>query len=774
MPYVRKQSKHLGLYRAFFLMVLCVCAIVSGVRFAEADAAAPVAVLYPTEAVGLQPGQELFVQVAALGWEGVEIWDGTQAIAASDGAGPNHAVSFALYVEGTYLLEAVGVSGALRSAPQPLPPIVVKSGAASVADIVPIAKQLSAGVLDFNGDGSTTTTEDRKDDLKAALRLVRPPSDPAPVIRYAIRPGQEPGALRIDYAPNASHLYYELASMENGSLPRIPAIGSAPMGTPVGSGVDIHDGAYYSHLRLTETDADNKVLRFSSIRLHDGMFMSVLNGYVSDWNGNPVQGAMIELRAGANNTSGAVVAQTATDTEGAYNVRVPAGEYTLRMQATGYETSNVNVAVTRMGTYYEMRAISKLEADQIRIVLNWGATARDLDSHLLGPDGNGGIFHLYYGNTVVANTYGEIAKLDRDDTNWNGQETVTVTTVNRHVYGTFNYYVHNYSSGEGTLRGSSAKVEVYTGTLEGGSGEVNEALLKSYTIPGGPGTETFWEVFHLIVSPDEVVIADKNLVRETRPVLTKIAGAVPNEGAANAFTLHFLAESGYGYFDSLDRVGLEDLHISATLNGAPYSLSGVQYDPTTRVVSFDPIAPSTAAQQLVVAVQAAPGSGRLLPGSATAILTVPPAVLKAELTGLNGLDYSAGLEDRFSTFLALSAPAEELTVGDMTVTANVYNTVTGVTYHQVALSDIQLEVQNGAWVLGFRLDQQQLQYPTGVPLQLTLTVAANQQSALLSGSASSQTEFTIILMAKGDSFPLAATYAALPWQRTGGPPGRFG
>ncbi|MEM8559812.1 MAG: carboxypeptidase regulatory-like domain-containing protein, partial [Bacteroidota bacterium] len=72
-----------------------------------------------------------------------------------------------------------------------------------------------------------------------------------------------------------------------------------------------------------------------------------------------------------------------------------------------------------------------------RIVLSWGANPDDLDSHLTGPDGQGGRFHIYF----VSETFGD-SNLDLDDTSSFGPETITLFPTNDGVY---RYSVHNYT-----------------------------------------------------------------------------------------------------------------------------------------------------------------------------------------------------------------------------------------------------------------------------------------------------------------------------------------
>ncbi|TNJ62967.1 hypothetical protein FE784_27820 [Paenibacillus hemerocallicola] len=753
MPYARKRSKLSGVYRTFLLLLLCVCSMFPGVPRAGAESVPPIAVLYPTEAVIVRPNESVNIQVAALGWEAVELREGAQVVGGSTEGGPNRSIAVVFPTEGIHNLEAVGVTGPVRSVPRQLPPILVKSGAANIADIVPFANRQPADVPDFNGDGNKATSADKRDDLRVALGLVRPLMYPGPAAGYTIQPGMSPGSIRIDYVPqNGGALYYELTE----STRNVPAVGSAARGKPYMPGEDIAGANYgYAYLALSEADAQGKVVRFSHVGLHDAMFQSSLRGSVVDWNNSPVFGATLEFRAGTDNTSGSAVAQTATDAMGMFNVDLPAGPYTIKLLAAGYERSSFNVTVSRGENNHEvLKAISELKADQIRIVLTWGAAARDLDSHLLGPDGDGGIFHVYYANTVSTNTYGEIAKLDRDDTNHNGRETVTVTTVNRNVYGTFNYYVHNYSWGEGSLRGSNAKVEVYLGTQSEEGGDVNETLIKSYAVPAGPGQERYWEVMHLIVSPDELLVADINQVRESSPILTKIIGAEPYEGASNRIRLQYLDNTGY--IDGVyDQVELDDLQVSAALDGDPYGLSGLQYDKASRVLSFDPIPSAATARQLILTVQAKPDSKRLIPGTATAELIVPAAAGKTEILGLTDLT-QIGLGNPFKVGLSLANPTVTgLTYGDLSVTGSVYNTVTGATYANVDLSGITI-TNDGGWVIFFNLNRESFVYPYNTAMRLTLTVTAKPDSALLTGSATDVTIFSFPLFLGIESEPFAA------------------
>jgi hypothetical protein len=98
-----------------------------------------------------------------------------------------------------------------------------------------------------------------------------------------------------------------------------------------------------------------------------------------------------------------------------------------------------------------------LPAGETRIVLTWGTSPLDLDSHLVGPDGSGGTFHVYYLNPVTT-----AVNLDGDDTQGFGLETVTISQ--QHA-GAYCFSVHNYS-GEAPLGTSDAQVRVFRGTQQ--------------------------------------------------------------------------------------------------------------------------------------------------------------------------------------------------------------------------------------------------------------------------------------------------------------------
>ena len=94
-----------------------------------------------------------------------------------------------------------------------------------------------------------------------------------------------------------------------------------------------------------------------------------------------------------------------------------------------------------------------VDYNRIKIILDWGQTPRDLDSHIKDNDA-----HIYYRNKNEKNM-----NLDRDDTTSYGPETITIRDPDKNQ--TYKYYVHNYSNRGNdenlNMSFSGARVRVY-------------------------------------------------------------------------------------------------------------------------------------------------------------------------------------------------------------------------------------------------------------------------------------------------------------------------
>lgn len=181
--------------------------------------------------------------------------------------------------------------------------------------------------------------------------------------------------------------------------------------------------------------------------------------------------------------TGPIMAQTVTDHYGYYEVNLREGLYYYEASAQNYITATGLINVSETGVSGENIVLSPVLVGQIaRIVLQWGATPSDLDSHMWGPLPNGTRFHVYYGHDYEP----DAAELDVDDTSSYGPETITIF---RFLPGPFRYYVHNYtnrsSNPSWALAQSGATVRLF---LQSGQ-------QYTFNVPNQDGTA--WWVFEI-------------------------------------------------------------------------------------------------------------------------------------------------------------------------------------------------------------------------------------------------------------------------------------
>ena len=153
-----------------------------------------------------------------------------------------------------------------------------------------------------------------------------------------------------------------------------------------------------------------------------------------------------------------------TDTDGNYTIlNVGPGDHDVAGASDGFCPFSAPFTIPDgyedESFTYNFSMSPMLEGEQIRMVLNWGATPNDLDSHLLTPEIEGNTHHIFYSNTG-SYTAVPYAKLDTDDTNGYGPETIT---INQLFAGTYTYYIKNYSGGNSGLKNSNAVVQIYSG-----------------------------------------------------------------------------------------------------------------------------------------------------------------------------------------------------------------------------------------------------------------------------------------------------------------------
>jgi len=122
----------------------------------------------------------------------------------------------------------------------------------------------------------------------------------------------------------------------------------------------------------------------------------------------------------------------------------------LTAQKDGYCSFTKDIKV-EVGTVFEKRFLmtKELPIDNVRFILQWGVSPKDLDLHLVGKN-----FHISYRDMKFAS---QKAKLDRDDVDRYGPETITMDKVVTSE--TYAVYVHNFSA-ESNIP-SDVQVSVY-------------------------------------------------------------------------------------------------------------------------------------------------------------------------------------------------------------------------------------------------------------------------------------------------------------------------
>lgn len=177
---------------------------------------------------------------------------------------------------------------------------------------------------------------------------------------------------------------------------------------------------------------------------------------------------VLNVRMGINATTGSIVDSTITNSDGSYSIELAAGNYTIEAVGNGsLHSAFFNIKIEGNATITNQNGVMTpiIPDGQIRVILRWGETPTDLDSHLVGPkaDGTNERFHIMYSNKSYMFNSTRYADLDVDDiTSW-GPETITIY---QKTPGKYRYFVHDYtnrySNSSWELANSGAFVEVYT------------------------------------------------------------------------------------------------------------------------------------------------------------------------------------------------------------------------------------------------------------------------------------------------------------------------
>lgn len=217
--------------------------------------------------------------------------------------------------------------------------------------------------------------------------------------------------------------------------------------------------------------------------------------------GEMIEGVTLQLRTSWNNTTGEIIREMETDSDGGfqYGTRrlfgvlfgLPCGNYTLTANKDDYLTTSFNIIV-RPGEDEDnaeqngVLSPAMAEGDTYRIVLTWGENPSDLDSHVVGSFSDGSSFHVDFSD-MIAYDYDadlEVCNLDLDDTTSYGPETITLNVNNSRPY---YYYIYDYDN-SGMLSASGAQIKVYHG---------NDPV-RTFHVPTGYEDRDYWNVFAIV------------------------------------------------------------------------------------------------------------------------------------------------------------------------------------------------------------------------------------------------------------------------------------
>lgn len=210
---------------------------------------------------------------------------------------------------------------------------------------------------------------------------------------------------------------------------------------------------------------------------------------------NAIEEGLVQLAMSADRTSGPAsltVNFTANLTENTHTITVEAEGYSM------YHSDRV-IVLTGIENRFDVALSPVLTNAELRFVLSWGATPRDLDAHMRTPGGT----LVYYG-ARGSSTNSPFVTLDVDVVNGYGPET---TTIYRFENGTYHYYIYNYS-GSPDITTSNAVVRMYNRT----------GILHTLNVPL-TGTGRYWYVATIDGGTGAITIV--NRIQTTMPGVSK-------------------------------------------------------------------------------------------------------------------------------------------------------------------------------------------------------------------------------------------------------------
>jgi|GEM_PF-2256943 len=219
----------------------------------------------------------------------------------------------------------------------------------------------------------------------------------------------------------------------------------------------------------------------------------VISGKVLDaLTGSVLSGVSITLYMELDVGADKLISQYTTPQDGTYIFsNLAAGDYLIKCSLDGYiQTENRVTLDSDDSTAQEDIILSPvMDPGEVRIVLTWGASPSDLESHLTAPNTEGCRYHCFYDTREIPG-----ANLDLDDMDSYGPETITITSS---YLGAYRYYVHDFTNRNSTTSNafslSGAHVRVFFGS---------GADPMDFYVPSLAGT--VWHVFDMDGDSQEI------------------------------------------------------------------------------------------------------------------------------------------------------------------------------------------------------------------------------------------------------------------------------
>jgi len=250
----------------------------------------------------------------------------------------------------------------------------------------------------------------------------------------------------------------------------------------------------------------------------DYLFENItIHGCVSDTEDNRKSNVEVDLEGINYNGS----TSTWTNGVGEFSISAKKDAVSLLVASTATQVSN-SIKVGENGETSSDVTLSEClkfgaitsSSEGLTVRLTWGENPRDLDTHVIGPNG----YHIYYVNLGSLGT-SPYARLDVDDTDSYGPEVFTARSFPQ--AGTYHYAVHHYA-GSSTISQSPARVEL---TLNGQvttfvPPSVSVSSVVTSPMSDSQVNQTWWNVFDIVVSDTgSIRIVPVNTWSSSEPVV---------------------------------------------------------------------------------------------------------------------------------------------------------------------------------------------------------------------------------------------------------------